>query len=42
MKADNFETEDYLCEVRVEFGSNARVLNASFMFPENGNDVIRH
>ena len=42
MKADNFETEGYLCEVRVELGGSARVLSVSFMLLENGNDVIRH
>ena len=42
MKADNFKIEDYLCKIRVELGSNARVLSVSFIFPENENDVIRH
>ena len=40
MKADNFKTEGYLREIRVELGGNARVLSASPMSTANGNDGI--
>ena len=40
MKADNFTKEDYLQEIRVELGNNARVLSASPMFTANENDGV--